>query len=286
MIKEVYKPKTIEETLDILEMKENTAIIAGGTDLIISMQSENFKKDILVDIWDIQTLKEIIEEDNIIKIGSSVTFNQIIESDKFDGNLKGLKKAATLVGSPQIRSRGTIGGNICNNSPSSDLIPPLLALDAKVVIKSKVSLREVYLKDILLDKNKVDIKENEILEYIIIKKPKKNQMLSFSKLGFRKSLAISKISASVFLDIEENKFKDVKLALGAISKTAIRVGEIEEYLTGKEINDKNIDEALEILENIIKTNLAGRKTVEFKSYAAKGVVEYAINECILDILRG
>ncbi|MGL5346867.1 MAG: FAD binding domain-containing protein [Peptostreptococcaceae bacterium] len=286
MIKEAYKTSTVYEALHILDTNKNAMIIAGGTDLIVHMRNGRLDKDILVDISDIKELKNIIEEDNIIKIGAGTTFNQIINSEIFNNNLYGLKKAASLVGSPQIRSRGTIGGNICNNSPSADIIPPLLALDAVVVIQSINKIRKIDLRDLLLDKNKVDINNNELITHIEIKRPNDNQSLSFSKLGFRKSLAISKASASVFLDIDNNIFNDIKIALGAISKTVIRLEEVEQYLNGKEATNLNIDNALNKVEEIVRTNLKGRHSVAFKSHVIKGVVENAINEAIVERLRG
>lgn len=280
MIEEVYKASSIEETLNILESKENTMIIAGGTDLIVQMRKVKLNKSALIDISDIKELKEIIEEEEIIRIGSGVTFNELVNSTIFNGSLYGIKKAASQVGSPQIRSRGTIGGNICNNSQSADLIPPLLALDAKLVIQSKSEARKVYLEDFLIDKNVVDIKENEIITHIEIKKLNENQRLSFSKLGYRESLAIAKISASVLVNIQDNKFKDITIALGAVNKTAIRAYEAESYLSGKEVNEENIDNVLELLGKKVEEDLKGRESVYFKSHAIKGIVENAILQCI------
>ncbi|HSQ89166.1 FAD binding domain-containing protein [Romboutsia sp.] len=281
MIKEVYKAKKLDEVLNILEIKKSRAkIIAGGTDLIVEMRNNKFNKEILIDISDIEELKIIKEEGNTIKIGACTTFNDIINSDKISSNLYGLKKSSSLVGSPQIRSKGTIGGNICNASPSADLIPPLLALKAIVCIQSKNYKRKAYLKDILIDKNHIDIGTNEILTYIEFEKPKINQVLSFAKLGFRKSLAISKISSSVLLEIEENKFKNINIALGALSKTGIRGYEVEKYLTGKTVEDENINKALDILQDNVSENLKNRSSGEFKSHAVKGVVKEAIYEGI------
>ena len=281
MIKEVYKAKNFDEALNILEIKKSRAkIIAGGTDLIVEMRNNKSDKDVLIDISDIEELKIIKEKGNAIKIGACTTFNDIINSDRISSNLYGLKKSSSLVGSPQIRSRATIGGNICNASPSADLIPPLLALDAIVCIQSKNYKRKAYLKDILLGKNYIDLCTNEILTYIEFEKLKKNQVLSFVKLGFRKSLSISKISSSVLLEIEENKFKNINIALGALSKTCIREYEVEKYLTGKTVEDENINKALDILQDNVSENLKNRSSGEFKSHAVKGVVKEAIYEGI------
>ncbi|MGL6107337.1 FAD binding domain-containing protein [Romboutsia sp.] len=285
MIDEVYKVKTIDEAINILELKEDVGILNGGTDLIVNIRNNKSNKKKLVDISDISELKKIQIEGDVIKIGAGVTFKQIINSDKINKNLSGLKKAANSIGSPQIRSRATIGGNICNNSPSADIMPPLLALECKVILQSKDETRKVLLRDLLLDKNKINIKENELLTYIEINKLRENQSLGFSKLGYRKSLAIAKISASVYIDKEDNKFKDVKIALGALSNTAIRIYEAEKYLLGKEICKDNIKEALYILENRVSNNLKGRESEYFKSNAVSGVVEDAIEECLNDSER-
>jgi carbon-monoxide dehydrogenase medium subunit/xanthine dehydrogenase FAD-binding subunit len=281
MIKEVYKAKNFDEALNILEIKKSRAkVVAGGTDLIVEMRNNKFDKEVLIDISDIEELKVIKEEGNIIKIGACTTFNDIINSDIISSNLYGLKKSSSLVGSPQIRSRATIGGNICNASPSADLIPPLLALEAIVCIQSKNYKRKAYLKDILLGKNHIDLCTNEILTHIEFEKLNQNQVLSFIKLGFRKSLSISKISSSVLLEIEENKFKNINIALGALSKTCIREYEVEKYLTGKTVEDENINKALDMLQDNVSENLKNRNSGEFKSQAVKGVVKEAIYEGI------
>ncbi|MCR8744537.1 FAD binding domain-containing protein [Romboutsia lituseburensis] len=286
MIEEVYKAKTLEETLKLLDTKSDSMIIAGGTDLIVQMRNKRLQKKNLIDISDVEELKLISEDKGIIKIGACTTFNQIIHNETLNRNLDGLKKAAMSVGSPQIRSRGTIGGNICNNSPSADLILPLLVLDAVVTIQTKSYERKVHLKNLLLDKNKVDIKDNEILTYIEFEKPTKDQIVTFSKLGFRKSLAIAKVSAGVFLDIKDNKFEIVRISLGALSNIARRAYNVEDYLIGKEVKDEYINIAIDMLENNVKKELQGRESAEFKSHAVKGVVESAISECIKLNLRG
>lgn len=286
MIEEVYKVKTLDETLKLLDAKSGPMIIAGGTDIIVQMRNKRVEKKTLIDISDVEELKKISEDKGIIRIGACTTFNQIIHNEILNSNLYGLKKAAMSVGSPQIRSRGTIGGNICNNSPSADCIVPLLALDAAVIIQTKLYEKKVNLKDLLLDKNEVDIKENEILTYIEFKKPTKNQIVTFSKLGFRKSLAIAKVSAGVFLDIKDNKFSMVRISLGALSNIARRAYNVENYLIGKEVKDEYINNAIDMMENNVKKELRGRESAEFKSHAVKGVVENAISECIKLNIRG
>lgn len=278
MIKEVHKPYTLNEALDLLE-NNKAKILAGGTDLILEAKNDRFDKEILVDISDIEELKYVEARDNKVRIGACTTCSELIKYEFMDRNLSGLKKACKLLGSPQIRNKATIGGNICNASPSADIIPPLIALDSSVYIKSKYVERKIKLIDLVSNRD-LAIKDNEILTYIEFEKLNKNQYLSFYKLGLRKSLAISRISASVCVDIEEGKFSNIKVSLGSISNMAIRAYEVEEHLKGKFIEKNIINEALDILEKNVEKSLKNRSTMEFKSYAVKGVLKEAIDEAI------
>lgn len=276
MIDVVYKPKTLEKALDILESKPNVMIIAGGMDLIVQIKNGRLNKDALVDISNLNELKKIKEEANVIKIGSGVTFSDIIECEKFEKNLYGLKKAASLISSSQIINKGTIGGNIFNNSTIANLLPPLLALDAKVEIQSKANKRKEYLKDILLKENKVDIKENEILTYIEFENLKYNQMLSFSKLHFMHSKDIYKVSSSVLLDIKDNKFENINIALSEFGILENIKDDLKNCLIGKEVNENNSIHVLKVIEK----NISDESNTSFKSEAIKAVLYNALKECI------
>ncbi|MGL5327774.1 MAG: FAD binding domain-containing protein [Peptostreptococcaceae bacterium] len=274
---DVYKSNSLEEVLDILYDKEKSKkVIAGGTDLIIDIKNNRFNKDILIDISDIKELKFIKDTESKVQIGACTTFNDLINSDILNDNLYVLKKASSLVGSPQIRSRATVGGNICNNSPSADIIPPLLALDAKVCIRSKENTRFEYLKNILIDKNKIALDSDEIITYIEFDKLNNNQKLSFSKLGYRNSLSIAKLSCALLVEIEDNKFKNINMALGALNKIALREYEVEKFLIGKEVSESNIESCLELMENIISERLKSRPSCDFKSKAIRGILKEAI----------
>lgn len=281
-IKYAYKPNTIKEALELLDKyKKRGKIIAGGTDLVIDIKNKKEKFEALIDISSIKELSFIKNEGGLIEIGAATTFTEIAESDFLDEKLLGLKEAAHSVGSPQIRNKGTIGGNICNGSPAADTVPPLLALDAVAVIRSKNEEREVLVEELFLDKGKVAINSDEILVSVKFNAPTDNQVLAFSKLGLRKALAISRICTSVFVEFNEDKScKDIRIANGSLGKFAMRERKVEDFFKGKELTEEIIEDGVKLMQKEVAERLAGRSTVEFKSTAVKGVLRKAINNAL------
>src|SRR5699024_8198543 len=132
-----------------------------GTDIIIDIRNEKIQPTVLVDISSIDELKNIDEDREYIEIGAGVSFTQIVESKIIEHNLYGLKKACRLIGSPQIRNRGTLGGNIANGSAAADSIPPLICLDSTLILESTKGIRQIKLEDYY--KDEVGIREDELL---------------------------------------------------------------------------------------------------------------------------
>ncbi len=274
----VYKGNSISEVVEILEKyKEDAKLIAGGTDIIIDIRNEKIQPRVLVDISSIEELKKIEEKDDYIEIGGAATFTQIVESEIFTGNLYGLNKACRLVGSPQIRNKGTIGGNIANGSAAADSVPPLICLDASIVLESIHNTREIKLEDYY--KNQIKIEENELIAKIHFKKPLENQILAFSKLGLRKALAISRLTIATLLELDEdNRIKNIIVSSGALAKYPIREVELEEFFLGKILDEENIKQGIIVLQNSMDKRLAGRSTLPYKRAAVERILREALYE--------
>ncbi|HHX51255.1 MAG TPA: molybdopterin dehydrogenase, partial [Clostridia bacterium] len=156
-IKDYYRPQTLEEAVTLLDrFPENTKILAGGTDLIIQMRLKETKPDYLLDLGGINCLKEIKTKDNYLAIGSMATFFELEQNPMVQKYLPVLAEASASIGSPQIRSRATIGGNIANAAPAADTLPALLALDSQIKLQSGGGTRTVSLSQILLGINQTD----------------------------------------------------------------------------------------------------------------------------------
>lgn len=277
-IKEVFNPTSIEEALKLLDKYGQKAkIIAGGTDIIIELKNEKIHPDVLIDIFKIKELKNIEEKDGEIKIGACATFTEVVEDELFNTNLLGFNRACRLVGSPQIRNKGTVGGNIANGASAADTVPPLLCLDAKLTIESLNSKREVSLEEYYNN----PLKNHELLTFIKFKKPSEDAFLSFSKLGLRKALAISRLTNSALIEFDEdNQIKKVKVSSGALGKTPVRERKVEEYLLGKKIDENIINEAIKTLRSSAEERLKGRSTFPYKNSAIETTLKEALEECM------
>lgn len=274
----VYKGSSIEEVVELLtKYGKEAKVISGGTDLVIAIRSGKVAPKALIDISKIEELKKIQDDGEHISLGGGVTFTQVVEEPLLQGNLHGLHKACRMVGSPQIRNKGTLGGNIANGSAAADSVPPLIALDAKVKLVSKRGSREIALDDYYHD----PIKEDELLTEIIFKKPNDNQILTFSKLGLRKALAISRLTLSSLIEFDhEDKIRSIKVASGALAKYPMREVEVEEYLLNKIIDEETIEGAIEALRDSMDIRLKGRSTLPYKRIAISSILREVLETAI------
>ena len=275
-----YNGSSIEQVLELLEKHKGKAkIIAGGTDIIIHLREEKISPEILIDISKIEKLKKIECEGNRIKIGSAVTYTQIVEDKLFRDNLYGLYKSCKMVGSPQIRNKGTIGGNVANASPAADSIPPLIALGSELKIASTRGERSVNVEDYFSNNDVYGLKENELLIGIEFDKIKENEILSFSKLGLRKALAISRITLSMLIGLDnEQRIENIRVASGSIGKYPMREIDVEKALLGRKINDDTSKLAIMALHKSMDQRLKGRSTYPYKRRAVISLMEEVIED--------
>lgn len=277
MVEEVYNGKSIEEVVGLLgKHGKDAKVIAGGTDIIIELRDEKIMPKILIDISKIEELKKIEDNGKYMTIGAGATFTDIVENPMFKDRLYGLYKSCKMVGSPQIRNKGTLGGNIAHGGASADAAPPLICLKTIVTLKSIDGIREISLEKYYKD----PIRENELLTKFRFEKPNENQILSFSKLGLRRALAISRLTTSTLIEFEGEKIKNIVVASGALGKSPLREYKVEEYLKGKKIEEKTILEAIELLENSMAERLKGRPTLPYKTKAIKTILRETLEHSV------
>lgn len=233
-----FQPSTIRETIDLLNLHKESRVIAGGTDLVPKMRAGVISPQVLIDIKKLG-LDQIALDGSWVSIGGYATHSKIIESPIVRANIPVLAEACRQIGSPPIRNRGTIGGNLVNASPAADSAPALQVLDASVGIIGKDYKEYVVpLKDFFIGPGKTVIKKGEIISRVIIKIPTGNIRTSFIKIGKRVSMAISLVSVAVALGIANNRsIEHVRIACGSVAPTPIRATKTEEYLLGKQADE-------------------------------------------------
>ncbi len=224
-----YQPLTVEEAITNLA-RENTMACAGGTNLYVDRKHGKFLDKDYVSLDKLQDLKQVIQKEDGWHIGSMVNF-ACAEKLAIPG-ANCFTMAAAQVGAPQIRNRGTVGGNIVSASPAADSVPALIALDATVVLKSVSGERIVALSEFMKGPGRTDLRSGELMTEIII--PTKKGHSVFSKAGKRNALAIAICNQAVYMETEQGKIQEIRVALGSVAPIAVRAYHAEAILKGTE----------------------------------------------------
>ena len=268
---EYYKPKTLEEALNLLaQYGEKAKLIAGGTDVIVMIKQKTMSPDVLISLQGVPGLDQI-KYNGSLSIGPMVTHRMIEKSELIKKDFSALADAVSWLGSIQIRNVATIGGNICTAAPSADTSTPLLVLGTQVKIKSLKEERAVPLEEFFKASGETVLKTGELVKELIIPKPLPNTGSAYYKLQRRLALDLPILGVSVLLSLDKNKVtctdmlcttspisailhkmeednlvcKEVRIALGVAAPTPIRAVKAESLLRGKTLSDELLEEAAE-----------------------------------------
>jgi aerobic carbon-monoxide dehydrogenase medium subunit len=247
-VQEYFRPSTLDEAFDLLKSYAGSVkLLAGGTDLLIQSSSTSSPKTVVVSLRDLETLKQIRQtERGDLFIGSMVTHADVANSPLINRYFPALSRASRWVGSPSIRNLATIGGNICNASPSADTAPPLLAYEAKATIVTPAGEKWVHLEDFFTGPSLHVLKPGEILEGFLLT-PKTGWVAAYEKLGIRKAMEIALVNVCVTLSTDGNKrCSDIRIALGAVAPTPIRARKAEGILKGQKIVSELIERSAKV----------------------------------------
>jgi CO/xanthine dehydrogenase FAD-binding subunit len=217
---DVFLPATLDEALDTAAAHPEVVPIAGGTDVMVELNMDLGRPETLMDVSRLPELREIRREDGSLFLGSGVTYTRIMRELP---ELTALVQASRSVGSPQIRNRGTVGGNLGTASPAGDALPVLAAWDADIVLgRAGGSTRSVRWDEFLKGVKQTSLEPGELIlgaRWHVPSGPG-----SFSKIGTRNAMVIA--VASVCLQVDEPS-RSIRVALGSVAPTVVRAREAE-----------------------------------------------------------
>lgn len=230
---ELYRPTTLQEASELKE--QGGVIVAGGTDVFVSMHGANLRPGELVDIKGIESMGQVAFDENAgLTLGALTTHRTIEEWDIIKERFCALFEGCSQVGSVQIRNRGTLGGNICNAAPSADSVGPLLVLGAQCVIVGQNGRRQVPLSDFFTGPKQTVLKADELLYQIVVPTPCLNSGSAYIKYTRRRAMDLALLGVSIYLALEEGKISEVRIALATAAPTPIRIFGVEAMLQGQD----------------------------------------------------
>jgi len=274
-----FSPENIQDALQIINRgPDQSRIIAGGTDLVLDFSSGRLPPvDAVVDISNIPELKIISKDSESITIGSAVTLSEIIHSDLIQNHAGILSEAAQQIAGLQIRNIATLGGNVVNASPAADMVPPLLVQECMVIIiNSDQVIREIPLENFLQGNRQVDLSRCEIVTGFKFQVPEAKTIQYFRKVQNRGSMAIAVLNLAVFMGIKDKHIAQVRIAMGAVAPTAVRIKSIEERLTGLPIYEADNPQIYNEIHKDIAPISDFRATRNYRLRVAQSITRQAV----------
>ena len=272
-------PKTIEEVLEILKQEKSKAcIVAGCSNVLPYIKDRKLPAKLLLDISAIEELNYVKKSEGEIYIGAGTTISDLTNSKIIREECNLLYQTAEEFADPTVRNRATIGGNLADASPAADIAPPLLVLDAVLEVESMDGKREISLKNFFVSPRKTVLREDEMISSIKIKNSFLNKNGCFIKLGLRQAMAISVATMAMVLEVEKNKVKNVRIAMGSIAPIPLRLLKTEKFLINKEVNDDLIEKAIPKVRKEVNPIGDVRASAEYRRYVSGILFKRAFNK--------
>ena len=215
--------------------------IAGGTELMVALNTGRLTQHSLVSIHHLKELRFIRAEKDAIHIGSGATFTDIRNSAEIAANLPLLIQSASWTGTIANQNRATLGGNICNASPAADTPPALLAYGATITLISAAGKRTLPYIDFHLSYKKTVLRPNELVHSVTVPRDFSGYRQYIRKVGTRNALAISKIALAGLSRLDGNKITDIRLGAASLTDRPVRCSATEAALLGKSVGPEHVD---------------------------------------------
>ncbi len=260
-------PETLQAAVALLAGVSGPArILAGGTDVIVQMETDLIEPSLLVDIKKIKETRQIVPENGGFRIGAAVPGMEIINHAGICKAWPGVVDGVKLIGSIQIKGRASIGGNLCNASPAADSVPALVAAGAVVRIVGPNGIREVPVESIPVAPGKTSLAKGEIVVSFFLPPRPAHASDAYQRFTPRTEMDIAVVGVGVNLTLDGSGIcSAARVALGAVAPTVLLVKEASDALIGTRVDDSSLD-------RLAKATSAACRPIDDK----RGTKEYRI----------
>lgn len=237
-------PSTVKEACELLASTQGARALAGGTDLIIQMKERGRNVPLLVSLKGVDELRAL-STNGVLDAGAMVRCGDLAWSADVKRSWPIVVDGADLVGSVQIRHKATVGGNICNAAPSADVVPALIALDAKAHVTGPTGDRELPLIELFRGPGQTALAQGELLTRVTLRKPASGTGGAYLRHVPRREMDIAVVGVAVNLQLDSDgrTVKDARVVLASVAPTPIRAASAEKSLIGQPLNEQTLTRA-------------------------------------------
>jgi carbon-monoxide dehydrogenase medium subunit len=281
---EYVAPRTLREAVaSMAEKGDKARALAGGTDLIVQMRIKRHQPDRVVDVKFVPELNELSYGPRRgLVIGAAVPCHRIYGDSEVVERYPGLVDSASIIGGIQIQGRATIGGNLCNSTPSADTIPALIAYSAKCEIVGPNGKRTVPAEDFCTGPGQNVLQPGELLVALHIPPSRKNTGAHYLRFIPRNEMDIAVVGVGAFVELANRRkeFKQVRIALASVAPTPVFARQASDLLVGREVNDEAIAEVAEAAKAAAKPISDMRGTAEYRIHLVGVLTKRALNGAV------
>lgn len=278
---EYLRPETLEEALEALRRCPSARILAGGTDLMVPVRAGTLRPELLLNVFRIEALRQIRRDGDALEIGACAPVAQLLRSEEVRTLAPLLWKAADRFASPLVRSRATVGGNLCNASPAADLSLALLASDAVVGVASARGRRALGVEQFVQGVRKTALEPGELV--VSVRVPiRPGRVTRFEKSGSRPALEISAAAVAFAATVEGGRVADPRIACGAVAPVPMRARAAEAMIAGKALDGALIEAASEAAAREIRPIDDVRASARHRRRLVGAFVRRCLEACLQD----
>ena len=283
-IKALYEASSVNEAIELMRQHPDAKIIAGGSDVLIKLREGKLAGCELVSIYGIDALRGIgMDEDGTLRILPLTSFSHITKDPLINEHIKVLGEAVDMVGGPQIRNIGTIGGNISNGVTSADSASTLHAWDAIVELTGPDGVRQLPISEYYVSAGKVALKPCELLTAILIKKQSYSGYKGhYIKYAMRNAMDIATLGCSVNVKLSDDKksVSDARIAYGVAGPVPMRAKTAEERIKNMPVSHETVELFAEAVEQDINPRDSWRASRDFRLHLARELARRCLTESI------
>lgn len=267
---EYWRPTTLKEALALLRELPGATVISGATDIALRVTKKHELLTRVIDLGAIEELKPIVESPSGLRIGAGATLSEVLLWSQ--SKLPAVYDMLSVFGSRQIRNLATLGGNLGTASPIGDLLPLIMAYDARIVLQSTTGTREIAVDEYFTGYRKTVRRQDELITSVIIPKHDGAIVKSY-KVSKRKDLDISTLSGAFRLELNGKRVVEgMKIAYGGMAERPQRALKTEEFMTGKKWERSEVENAMSVVEKEFSPISDARSGAEFRKIAAKNLL--------------